>query len=316
MKKVTVTGSSGYIGGQTCIELKSHGYHVTGVDLRPLPSHLTKFVDQFINKNVSDVGDQISDTDGIVHCAGTSLVGPSISNPALYYQNNVGATAKLLEILSWNSWQGKFVFSSSASVYGHPKNIPILETTPTDPISIYGRTKLYCEQLLTDSSRAYKFSAVSLRYFNACGADFKGRHGQELGATHIFARIFESIKNNKPIEVYGNTYPTDDGTCVRDFIHVVDLAEAHRLALEKPMPIGINHIFNLGSQRGYSVLEVVDACKKILNSNVPIEFKPSRYGDPPRLIATTSAFNEFFNWNPYYSKIDFIVKSLKTWYHV
>jgi len=315
MKRVVVTGASGYIGGQTCIELKAHGYHVTGVDLRPLPEHLNKFVDHFIQKNISNVADQISDTEGIVHCAGTSLVGPSMKDPALYYQNNVGATARLLEILGWNGWHGRFVFSSSASVYGIPKTTPIPETSVVNPINPYGRSKAFCEQLITDSARAYQFSAVTLRYFNACGADSRGRHGQEPDATHIFARIFEAIKHNRPIEIYGNEYPTRDGTCVRDYIHVMDLAEAHRRALEKSLPPS-NHIFNLGTRHGYSVLEIVNRIKDILKSDAIVEFRAPRAGDPPELIASSESFKNFFEWEPTHSDLNTIIKSLKKWYHV
>lgn len=315
MKYVAVTGAAGYIGGQTCIELKSHGYRIIGVDLRPLPDHLRSFVDHFVNKNVSDAADIIADVDGIVHCAGTSLVGPSVTNPALYYQNNVGATSRMIEVLSWNSWRGRFVFSSSAAVYGNPKTMPIGEIQAPSPINVYGKSKLYCEELIADSARAYKFSAVSLRYFNACGADLKGRHGQEPKATHIFPRIFEAVKNNQPIEIYGNDYVTDDGTCVRDYVHVVDLATAHRLALEKPLPVG-HSVFNLGTKRGYSVLEIVQETQKVLGQTNEVVIKPRRLGDPAVLIANAEHFKNYFEWEPDHSNLPAIIRSLKKWYHV
>ena len=315
MKYVAVTGAAGYIGGQTCIELKAHGYKIVGVDLRPLPAHLQPFVDCFVNKNVSDSADIIADVDGIVHCAGTSLVGPSVTNPALYYQNNVGATSRLLEILSWNSWRGRFVFSSSASVYGNPKGLPISESQTPNPINVYGKSKLFCEEVIGDSSRAYKFSAVSLRYFNACGADLKGRHGQEPRATHIFPRIFEAVKNNQPIEIYGNDYATADGTCVRDYIHVADLATAHRLALEKSLPVG-HSIYNLGTKTGYSVLEIVRETQRVLGRNNEVVFNPRRPGDPPELVANSDLFKNYFEWEPDHSKLSDIIRSLKKWYHV
>jgi UDP-glucose 4-epimerase len=200
-------------------------------------------------------------------------------------------------------------------VYGIPKTTPIPETSVVNPINPYGRSKAFCEQLITDSARAYRFSAVTLRYFNACGADSRGRHGQEPDATHIFARIFEAIKHNRPIEIYGNEYPTRDGTCVRDYIHVMDLAEAHRRALEKSLPPS-NHIFNLGTRHGYSVLEIVNRIKDILKSDAIVEFRAPRAGDPPELIASSESFKNFFEWEPTHSDLNTIIKSLKKWYHV
>jgi len=314
-KYVAVTGASGYIGGQTCIELKTHGYQIIGIDLRPLPEHLKPFVNHFVVKNASDAADLISDVDGIVHCAGTSLVGPSSNDPALYYQNNVGATARMLEILNWNQWRGRFVFSSSAAVYGSPKSVPISENAPRWPVNVYGKSKLYCEELISDSARAYKFTAASLRYFNACGADLKGRHGQEPNATHIFARVFEAIKNGRPIEIYGDDYSTPDGTCVRDYIHVVDIARAHRLALEKSLPIG-NNIFNIGTKKGHSVLDIVKETQRVLGQTAEIVVKPRRIGDPAELVSNTDFFNSYFQWSPEDSDLSTIIKSLKKWYHV
>ena len=185
MKRVVVTGAAGYIGGQTCIELKQHGYHVVGLDRRPIPEHLWKYLDLVLGCNVVDAVASYSSSDAIVHCAGTSLVGPSIADPAEYCQNNIGSTARLLRELSYFEWHGRFVFSSSAAVYGRPVRVPITELDPTVPISAYGRSKLYCEAVISDCAQAYDFSAVSLRYFNACGADLLGRHGQDAQALSI-----------------------------------------------------------------------------------------------------------------------------------
>ena len=315
MKHVAVTGCSGYIGGQTCIELKDHGYKVFGVDRRPLPKHLKKYVDEFLLSDVTQAGTAMADLDAVIHCAGTSLVGPSVIDPAEYYLNNVGGTARLLKDLSTVHWQGRFVFSSSAAVYGKPIRQPIYETADTDPINPYGRSKLFCEQTISDSARAYGFSAISLRYFNACGADTQGRHGQEPEATHVFAQLFESIKNKTDFNLYGNNYDTPDGTCVRDYIHVSDIAKAHRLSIEKSIPVG-NSIFNIGTNHGFSVREIIQEVEKRLGQSVSVRVIEPRAGDPAELVANGNRFNGYFEFDAVNSDLPTIINSLKKWYKV
>lgn len=313
--RVAVTGAAGYIGGQTCIELKALGYHVTAVDLRPLPNHLVPFVDKFYQQNIAQAGALLCDVDGIVHCAGTSLVGPSIKDPAIYYANNVGASAQMISDLAKNQWSGRLVFSSSAAIYGDPKKMPIKERTVAKPINPYGHSKLFCENLLADSVLAYKFSAISLRYFNACSADLLGRHGQEDNATHIFAKIFDAVRNNQHLKIYGNNYPTRDGTCVRDYVHVVDIAHAHIQALKLPttMPYCV---YNLGTRQGFSVLEIVHAVEQNLGHSISIEFVEPRTGDPAELVADSSLFQTCFDWQPTNSNLPKILESLRLWYKV
>lgn len=315
MKKAVVTGSSGYIGGQTSIELKENGYTVLGVDRRPVPEHLKKYFDKFVESDVVDAISDIAEYDAVVHCAGSSLVGPSILNPAEYYLNNVGTTAKLIKGLSEKDWRGRFVFSSSAAVYGQARRQPVYESSPLDPINPYGRSKLYCEQLLTDSARAYRFTAVCLRYFNACGADTQGRHGQETSATHVFAQLFESIKNNQAFKLYGNQYDTRDGTCIRDYIHVSDIARAHRFSLEKSISTG-NNIFNIGTSQGYSVQEIIDEVGKRLGKQVRVQVVEPRSGDPAELVANGQRFAGYFEFDTHYSDLPTIITSLKKWYRI
>lgn len=315
MKRVVVTGAAGYIGGQTCIELKQHGYHVSGVDRRSIPEHLTKFLDLAIQCDIVDAAARCSMSDAVVHCAGTSLVGPSIADPAEYYSNNVGATARLLKELNYYDWHGRFVFSSSAAVYGKPNRLPLDEIADTNPINPYGRSKLFCEELIHDSARAYNFSAVCLRYFNACGADVLGRHGQESAATHIFAQLFEAAKNNTEFQLYGDQYNTPDGTCIRDYVHVIDIARAHRFAIEKSAPIGRN-IFNIGTSKGLSVKEIIRAVETQLQKNIRIKLCDPRAGDPTELVANGQRFNSFFGYEPEYSDLPTIIHSLKKWYKI
>jgi UDP-glucose 4-epimerase len=230
-RTVIVTGAAGYIGGAISIELHRQGYYVIGIDRRPLPDHLTKYFINFVQDEFNSPKSKLellSLPAAIIHCAGTSLVGPSVKNPEEYYDNNVSKTLSYITNVRKYSPTTKFIFSSSASVYGDPEtNISITEKFNTKPISPYGESKLMTEMMLKSFREAYGFKSVSFRYFNACGAVAGGLHGQEPDATHIFARLFESIKNNIPFYLYGTDYSTADGTCVRDYIHVTDIAKAH-----------------------------------------------------------------------------------------
>ena len=232
---IIVTGVAGYIGGQVALQLKSAGHVVVGIDRRPLQKHQTGVVDNFVQADFdSDTAyKKLLDVrpEAIVHCAGTSLVGPSIANPAEYYINNVAKTLHLLEFISNAMPKTRLIFSSSAAVYGEPIMTPCHEVDPREPVSPYGESKLMVEMMLESYHRAYELDYVAFRYFNACGADIQARHGQEPGATHIIARVLESLRDNTPFTLYGTNYPTEDGTCVRDYVHVQDIADAHVSAL-------------------------------------------------------------------------------------
>ena len=314
MKKVAVTGSSGYIGGQTAIALKEQGYYVIGLDLRPAPQHLVQYFDEVYCQDVETGSTVLSTADAIVHCAGTSLVGPSILNPAEYYHNNPGKTAKLLNELHQRGWKGHFVFSSSAATYGEPiNNESLTENSLQLPINPYGNSKLHCEQIIKDSSVAYQFSATVFRYFNACGADPKARHGQEPGATHLIARVCEKALGIGPFSLYGNDYPTPDGTCIRDYIHVYDIARAHIAAIEKAEH-GF-HVYNIGTNQGYSVKEIIQAVRQWTSNDIEYDVIERRIGDPARLVANGSFFQTQFNWKPLYSDIGTITQTAWNWYN-
>jgi UDP-glucose 4-epimerase len=223
----------------------------------------------------------------IVHCAGTSLVGPSILRPSDYYNNNVVKTLNLLNIVMAAMPQTRFIFSSSAAVYGDPVMTPCDEVDPKEPISPYGQSKLMVEQILESYHRAYGLDYVAFRYFNACGADSQGRHGQEPGATHIIARVLESIRDRTEFVLNGIDYPTPDGTCVRDYVHVEDIARAHVMALDSKVTAGV---YNLGSNNGTSNREIIDTAQQVTGSAAVVQLSQARPGDPPVLTASAAKF--------------------------
>jgi len=292
MATVIVTGSAGYIGGQTALLLKDAGHEVYGIDRREPPKHLAGVCDRFLFQDfASDVALSwiiAKQPDAIIHCAGTSLVGPSVKDPSEYYNNNVVKTLKMLDIVRRSLPRTRVIFSSSAATYGEPVMLPITEVDPAAPISPYGESKLMVDMMLESYHRAYGLDYVSFRYFNACGADPKGRHGQEPGATHLIARVLEATRDGTEFKIYGVDYPTVDGTCVRDYVHVDDIARAHALAIYHKIPAGV---YNLGSNQGTTVKQVVERAMSITGKKPEIMFGAARPGDPPALTASADKFN-------------------------
>jgi UDP-glucose 4-epimerase len=312
MSAVLVTGSSGYIGGQTILNLRDSGHTVFGIDRREPPPHLRGVCELFLLQDfASDIAldwiKKIQPT-AIVHCAGTSLVGPSVSNPSEYFNNNVTKTLRLLDTVRENIPRTRFVFSSSAAVYGI-SNVPLQETDDCQPISPYGQSKLMIDQILQSYHQAYGLDFVSFRYFNACGADPQGRHGQEPGATHIIARVLESIRDGQEFVLYGDDYHTPDGTCVRDYIHVSDIAGAHVTAMSQNIPAGI---YNLGSNTGTSNKQICTAAETITGQKIILTKGAKRTGDPDILIANACKFNELVNWQQYI--LDHMIQHAWNWY--
>lgn len=309
---VVVTGAAGYIGGQIALQLRDAGHTVTGIDRRPLPDHLDgimQFVQADFDSDESYRRIVELRPDAVVHCAGTSLVGPSIKAPSEYYQNNVVKTMHLLNILMTAVPRARFIFSSSAAVYGEPVMTPCHEVDPREPISPYGESKLMTEMILESYHRAYGLDYVAFRYFNACGADSQARHGQEPGATHIIARVLESIRDSKEFVLNGNNYPTPDGTCVRDYVHVEDIARAHVLALSPVVPSGI---YNLGSSAGTSNHEIIVAAQRITGQTLQVVVGAQREGDPAVLTASADKFNSLASWQQY--SLDHMIQHAWTWY--
>jgi UDP-glucose-4-epimerase GalE len=289
---IVVTGAAGYIGGQIALRLADAGQKVMGIDLRPAHSGIapafTKFVQgDFAEKQALTKLIEAQPT-AIIHCAGTSLVGPSMKNPAEYYQNNVVKTMTLLDIVRLAMPQVRVVFSSSAAVYGEPIMNPCHEVDPCEPISPYGESKRMIEQVLESYHRAYGLDYVAFRYFNACGADPMGRHGQEPGATHLIARLLEATRDKSQFNIYGDNYPTTDGTCVRDYVHVDDIAHAHILALNPNIKCGV---YNLAQGSGTSVREIINRVQEVVGQLPEIGVVPARAGDPAMLTASPDKFD-------------------------
>ena len=311
---VIVTGSAGYIGGQTMLELKDAGHEVYGIDCRQPPAHLRGVPDAFLYQDfASDVALSWiiqKQPNAIIHCAGTSLVGPSVKNPSEYYNNNVAKTLKLLDIVKQSMPRCRLIFSSSAATYGEPIMNPIHEVDPKEPVSPYGESKLMIDMMLESYHRAYGTDYVSFRYFNACGADPKGRHGQEPGATHIIARVLESIRDQKEFVLNGNDFPTEDGTCVRDYVHVDDIARAHALALYHKIPAGV---YNLGSNMGTSNHGIIKAALDETQQPLNVIIGEHRAGDPAVLTASAAKFDLVVGaWR--HHDLDAIIKHAWAWY--
>jgi UDP-glucose 4-epimerase len=249
----------------------------------------------------------------LIHCAGTSLVGPSVQDPREYYNNNIVKTITLLDSIVSSGNKTPIIFSSSASVYGIPKEIPINETHQLSPISPYGNTKLAIEMLLKDYCSAYGISSTIFRYFNAAGAQPDTHDlGQETGATHIIARCLEAYLNNQKFIINGEGYQTKDGTCVRDYVHVYDIAQAHLLATDYMKKNFGCHVFNLGSQKGVSNLTIARYMNK--HYKMSYGYGPIRVGDPDILVADPNRAKKILKWQPKYSTIEQIIKDAHVWY--
>jgi UDP-glucose 4-epimerase len=312
---VVVTGAAGYIGGQIVIRLLEAGHSVLAIDRRK------KTVPWSDNANfTSEVCDFVSDRslrallkfqpNAIVHCAGTSLVGPSMANPEEYYDNNIVKTKQLLDFVRKAMPHCRVIFSSSAAVYGEPIMNPCHEVDPCEPISPYGESKRMVELMLASYGRAYSIDYVSFRYFNACGADPEGHHGQEPGATHIIARVLESLRDDREFVLNGNDYDTPDGTCVRDYVHVDDIARAHVLALDRnTVPAGV---YNLGSRTGISNAEIILTAERVTGRKLQVRPGAKRPGDPAMLTASADKFDKLVTWRQY--NLDDIIAHAWQWY--
>ena len=315
MSTVIVTGVAGYIGGQTALLLKDAGHEVYGIDRRDPPKHLRGICDKFLYQDfASDVALSwiiSKQPNAIIHCAGTSLVGPSIQDPAEYYNNNVAKTLRLLDIVRKSLPRCRVIFSSSAATYGEPMISACYESDSCTPLSPYGESKLMIDMMLESYHKAYGLDYVSFRYFNACGADPKGRHGQEPDATHLIAKLLEATRDDGQFRIYGDDYPTADGTCIRDYVHVEDIARAHALALDLKIPAGI---YNLGSTQGTSVKQIMDRARKLIDKMPYIGVEERRPGDPPELTANSKKFDLVAGgWR--HHDLDAMIQHAWNWYN-
>lgn len=311
---VMVTGAAGYIGGQTMLALRKHGIKIIGVDIRPLPVHLKGVADLCVQEDFSsnyalDLVQQHR-PQAIIHCAGTSLVGPSVTNPELYFRNNFIKTKTMLDYLVKHRIRTRVIFSSSAAVYGNPVHAPCSEKDAAIPVNPYGESKLMVEMMLRSYQQAYDIDHVTFRYFNACGADPQAQHGQEPNATHIIARVLESIRDGRSFTLYGDSYPTPDGTCVRDYVHVADIAKAHVMAVDRTVP---SSVYNLGSNRGVSNREIISLAERITGKTVDIKIGVARPGDPDVLTASAALFNNTTTWVPEHD-LEEMIRHAWAWY--
>lgn len=318
---ILVTGGAGYIGSHAVRELLSAGHRVVVLDSlekghRAAVPEGVPFVKADI-RNTAVLAEtfEVFPTDAVMHFAAASEVGESMINPAKYYQDNVAATLSLLVSMN-QAGVRKIVFSSTAAVYGEPTVCPIQEDSPLQPTNVYGRTKLIIENMLADFAMAYGFSYVSLRYFNAAGALPTGGLGEDHNPeSHLIPLILKTALGQRPsISIFGGDYPTPDGTCIRDYIHVTDLALAHVLAIDHLMAGGDSRCYNLGSQNGFSVREVIDQARKVTGINFPVTEAPRRSGDPVVLVASSVKFQQDFSWQPQHSDLATILQTAWNWH--
>ena len=318
---VLVTGGAGYIGSHAVRELLAAGHKVVVYDSL-VKGHRGAVPDgvPFVKADIRNAAAlaetfEVFPVDAVMHFAAASEVGESMVNPAKYYQDNVAATLSLLESLNKAKIR-KIVFSSTAAVYGEPESCPIREDAVLAPTNVYGRTKLIIEGMLADFAMAYGFSYVALRYFNAAGALPAGGVGEDHAPeSHLIPLILKTaLGQREAISVYGTDYPTPDGTCIRDYIHVTDLATAHVLALEHLLADGGPRTYNLGSQAGFSVREVIDKAKQVTGVDFPVKETPRRAGDPAVLVASSAKFQTDFPWQMRYSDLETILRTAWDWH--
>lgn len=317
---ILVTGGAGYIGSHTVRMLKKQGRQVVVYDSL-VTGHRPAVGDcLFVKGDIFD-SDLLEDTikrnhvEAVVHFAAFSLVGVSMERPRDYYYNNVQGTLNLLDVMLKNA-VNRLVFSSTAAVYGEPETVPITENALQNPTNVYGRTKLVMENAMADYAKAYGLHYVALRYFNACGADPAGDIGEDHHPeTHLIPVILEACTGKRAgVKIFGNDYATKDGTCVRDYIHVNDLADAHILALDALGEGRGSAVYNLGNGSGFTVKEVIEAARRVTGLDFRQESADRRAGDPAVLIASSEKIKRELKWRPRYTDISEIIQTAWRWH--
>lgn len=317
---ILITGGAGYIGSHTARLLKDKGYDVVVYD------NLSTGHRQAVQGLPLVVGD-ISDCEllkrtletyrisGVIHFASSSLVGESMLKPRRYYKNNVCGTLSLLKIMLEKNIRN-IIFSSSAAVYGQADSFSITEEYELKPVSVYGRTKVMTEAIMEDYRQAYGLNYISLRYFNACGADETGKWGEDHDPeTHLIPLVLKTaLGQRKEISIFGEDYPTKDGTCIRDYVHVHDLARAHLLAMEYLQEGNEPDTFNLGNCRGFSVQEVIQIAEEVAGKTIPRKAAPRRTGDPAILVANADKAGKILGWKPQYTELKDILRTAWNWH--
>jgi len=317
--KVLITGGAGYIGSHTVELLGRLGHEIVVVDNLSKGHKEAVLYGKLIKEDIGNkpkIKELLNafKPDAVIHFAASIEVGESVKDPIKFFKNNTVNTLNLLEAML-EAGVNNFILSSTAAVYGIPKKVPIPEEHPTEPINPYGKSKLFIEKMLEDLNKAYGLRYISLRYFNAAGAEPKGRIGESHNPeTHLIPLILKAAKGEREsIKIFGTNYPTPDGTCIRDFIHVCDLAEAHLLSLIHLLDKGASGVFNCGYGRGFSVKEVIETAKRVTGRNFKVEEAPPREGDPPVLVADAQKIKQELNWKPKFDDIEFIIKTAWNW---
>ena len=317
--RLLVVGGAGYIGSHMVKHLLRRGCDVVTFDNLSTGHRDAVLGGEFVLGDLAD-RDALDalfsqyQFDAVFHFASFIQVGESVKEPAKYYANNVVNTLKLLDAMVAHG-VGRFVFSSTAAVYGEPAYTPIDEAHPKQPINPYGKTKWMVEQILEDYDRAYGLRSIALRYFNAAGADPEGQLGERHDPeTHLIPLVLQAASGRRPhISVFGRDYDTPDGTCIRDYIHVADLADAHWLALDKLMQGAASAAYNLGNGNGFSVQQVIDTAASVTGRPIPVVDAPRRDGDPARLVADSTAARQALNWQPVRDDLATIIEDAWTW---
>ena len=317
--KILIVGGAGYIGSHMIKRFQSTDYQIEVLD-----NLSTGFEENSQNyklhicelSNKDQVYKILKDNKyaAVMHFASFINVGESYDNPKKYYENNVTNTLNLLDCMV-DLKISKFIFSSTAAVYGEPTVVPIDESQSLNPVNPYGNTKAIVEKILGDYDKAYGLKSISLRYFNACGAHVDGTIGERHDPeTHLIPLILQAASGRREnITIYGSDYPTKDGTCIRDYIHVMDLAEAHLLALESLAINQTSNIFNIGSNNGFSVNEIIQVAEEVSKKKIPIVIGPKRKGDPSKLVADNKKISQELNWTPQYSDLKTIISTAWNW---
>ena len=319
-RRILVTGGAGYIGSHACKALSQAEYEPIVYD-NLVYGH--EWAVRWGPLEQGDIADRIRLDEvlqryqpaAVMHFAAYAYVGESVQDPGKYYRNNVAGTLTLLEAMRDYSID-KLVFSSTCATYGEPSQIPIPEDHLQQPINPYGRSKLMIEQILRDFDIAYELRSISLRYFNAAGADPEHEIGEAHDPeTHLIPLVLDAASGRRPaITVFGEDYDTPDGTCIRDYIHVTDLADAHVLALQALEHGAASTVYNLGNGQGFSVREVIDCARRITGREVPVETGPRRAGDPPRLVGDAGRIHQELGWQPRYADLDEILQTAWNWH--
>jgi UDP-glucose 4-epimerase len=317
---ILITGGAGYIGSHTNKMLSQKGYKTIVFDnLERGHLDFVKWGEFFKGdlRNIEDIEEVFRQYSfkAVIHFAAYAYVGESVENPDMYYENNVLGTLNLLKVMKKYKVQN-IIFSSSCATYGIPQKIPITENTPQVPINPYGKSKLFSENMIKDFAESFGLKYVILRYFNAAGADLEGEVGElHHPETHLIPlAIYSALGKIDRLQVLGRDYPTKDGTCIRDYIHVFDLADAHIKSLEYLLGGGSSEVFNVGIGTGFSVQEVIEAVNKVTAKKVNYEYSSRRPGDPPMLVASKEKISKVLKWQPRFTHIEQIIQSAYNWH--